>query len=200
MRELRERGAAGLVDFDRARVTPYTVFTCGAGMEFYKEDRLTVSLQFDVQNVLNRRFAYNLGNPISGTHFGPPPPDRGKSATFVRLKVERGKEGCHICKSKVPPCALFGRRFNRGSSPPDGTFQSTNPPPSPSPESRAKKSLMSCLLRLQSSSGPGRLWRLDAPSSALTCLDLRRRRKCWPDIRAMTILKVISSQRPTGIR
>jgi hypothetical protein len=31
-----------------------------------------VSAQFDVQNVADRRFAYNFGNPFSGTHFGHP--------------------------------------------------------------------------------------------------------------------------------
>jgi hypothetical protein len=31
-----------------------------------------VQAQFDLQNIANRKFVYNFGNPFSGTHFGYP--------------------------------------------------------------------------------------------------------------------------------
>jgi hypothetical protein len=33
---------------------------------------MVATLQFDVRNLTNQRFAYNFGNPFSGTHFGDP--------------------------------------------------------------------------------------------------------------------------------
>lgn len=72
LEELRSRPGADLVDFERGRVRPWNVFDFAAGWDFLREERVTVSTQFDVQNVTNRRFAYNFGNPFSGTHFGNP--------------------------------------------------------------------------------------------------------------------------------
>ena len=48
---------------------------CGSsseGLDWLRRDRVTVSLQFDLQNFTNRAFAYNFGNPFEGTHFGAP--------------------------------------------------------------------------------------------------------------------------------
>jgi outer membrane receptor for ferric coprogen and ferric-rhodotorulic acid len=33
---------------------------------------VNAALQFDVQNIFDRAFAYNFGNPFEGTHFGAP--------------------------------------------------------------------------------------------------------------------------------
>ena len=72
LEELRSRPGADLVDFARRRVKPWSVFDFAVGWDFLREERVTVSAQFEVQNITNRRFAYNFGNPFSGTHFGHP--------------------------------------------------------------------------------------------------------------------------------
>jgi hypothetical protein len=70
--ELRDAPGAELVNFERRRVRPFTVFNFSAGAELWRRDRVTVSAQLDVQNVAGGNFAYNFGNPFSGTHFGHP--------------------------------------------------------------------------------------------------------------------------------
>jgi hypothetical protein len=35
-------------------------------------ERFAMGAQIDVQNLANRPFAFNWGNPFSGTHFGYP--------------------------------------------------------------------------------------------------------------------------------
>jgi outer membrane receptor for Fe3+-dicitrate len=61
-----------LVDFNRGRIKPWSVFNFSTGTSLHREKPVTVSPEFDVQNVFNKRFAYNFGNPFSGTHFGYP--------------------------------------------------------------------------------------------------------------------------------
>jgi outer membrane receptor protein involved in Fe transport len=70
--ELMETRGADLVDFNRLRVKPYTVFNFAAGVRVLNTDQLSMDLHFDVQNIFDKRFAYNFGNPFSGTHFGNP--------------------------------------------------------------------------------------------------------------------------------
>ncbi len=70
--ELMKTRGADLVDFNRLRVDPYTVFNVAAGVNVLKTDPLAVDLHVDVQNIFDKRFAYNFGNPFSGTHFGNP--------------------------------------------------------------------------------------------------------------------------------
>ncbi|NOT63379.1 MAG: hypothetical protein HOP19_24480, partial [Acidobacteria bacterium] len=70
--DLRKAPSAELVNFDRQRVKPWTVFDFSTGFDWLRRDRVTVSLQFDLQNFTNRAFAYNFGNPFEGTHFGHP--------------------------------------------------------------------------------------------------------------------------------
>ena len=70
--ELRERPGSDLVNFDRARVKPWTVVDLTGGFELFREQRVTLQAQFAVENIANRRFVYNFGNPFSGTHFGHP--------------------------------------------------------------------------------------------------------------------------------
>lgn len=72
LEDLMEERGAELVDFDRARVKPWYVFDLSAGIELISRDRVTVSAQFDLQNLADRPFAYNFGNPFEGTHFGHP--------------------------------------------------------------------------------------------------------------------------------
>jgi outer membrane receptor for ferrienterochelin and colicin len=70
--DLKATRGADLVDFDRLRVKPYTVFNVSAGAKVWKTEQLSIDLHFDVQNIFDKRFAYNFGNPFSGTHFGNP--------------------------------------------------------------------------------------------------------------------------------
>jgi outer membrane receptor protein involved in Fe transport len=72
LQRLRSLPGADLVNFDRVRVKPWSVFDFSAGWDVFKEGRATVQAQFDVQNLANQRFVYNFGNPFSGTHFGYP--------------------------------------------------------------------------------------------------------------------------------
>ena len=72
LEELRNSPGAELVNFDRHRVKPWTVFDFSTGLDWLRRDRVMVSLQFDLQNFTNRAFAYNFGNPFEGTHFGAP--------------------------------------------------------------------------------------------------------------------------------
>lgn len=70
--ELRERPGSDLVNFERARVRPWTVIDVAGGFELFREQRVTLQTQFALENIANRRFVYNFGNPFSGTHFGHP--------------------------------------------------------------------------------------------------------------------------------
>lgn len=69
---LRNAIGADLVNFERRRVRPWTIFDFSAGADLFEDERISVSAQFDVENLFDRRFVYNFGNPFSGTHFGHP--------------------------------------------------------------------------------------------------------------------------------
>jgi outer membrane receptor for ferrienterochelin and colicin len=69
--ELRERPGAELVDFDSGRVKSRTVFDLSASKRLLHQRRLSLSLRASLLNLTGRRWAYNFGNPFSGTHFGP---------------------------------------------------------------------------------------------------------------------------------
>ncbi len=70
--ELRSRPGADLVNFERGRVKPWTTLDLGGGFQLFREKRVTIQTQIGVENIANRRFVYNFGNPFSGTHFGHP--------------------------------------------------------------------------------------------------------------------------------
>lgn len=70
--KLKLRSGADLVDFNRLRVKPWTVLNLSLGADLFRRERLQLGLQFDIQNLADRGFAYNFGNPFSGTHFGHP--------------------------------------------------------------------------------------------------------------------------------
>jgi hypothetical protein len=69
---LKEEPGAELVDFNRRRVKPWTVFDFSVGVDLFEDERVSISAQFDIQNFGDHRFAYNFGNPFEGTHFGHP--------------------------------------------------------------------------------------------------------------------------------
>ena len=70
--ELSERPGADLVNFDRLRVKPRTIFDVSVGKDLFVEKPMKMQLQVDILNLTNSLFAYNFGNPFSGTHFGHP--------------------------------------------------------------------------------------------------------------------------------
>ena len=70
--ELEERPGSELVDFDRGRVKPRFLVSLIAALPLVDRDRVEVLLRGSVLNLFDRAYAYNFGNPFSGTHFGAP--------------------------------------------------------------------------------------------------------------------------------
>jgi outer membrane receptor for Fe3+-dicitrate len=60
------------VDFPRGRTRPYTVFDAQCGVRLVRNDHVEISGRAAVLNVAGARYAFNFGNPFSGTHFGAP--------------------------------------------------------------------------------------------------------------------------------
>jgi outer membrane cobalamin receptor len=69
--ELQELPGAEMVDFERGRVRPRTVLDLAFGARVIHGAVLDVDLRLSVLNLSGARWAYNFGNPFSGTHFGP---------------------------------------------------------------------------------------------------------------------------------
>lgn len=83
--ELMTRPGRELVDFERGRVRPRQVFDLLAGTRLFRSGRNQISIRAAILNFAGERFAYNFGNPFSGTHFGP-------GRTFqVGLQVRLGR-------------------------------------------------------------------------------------------------------------
>ena len=70
--ELHDRPGAEMVDFDRGRVAPRTIVSLQADVPIWKRGRASVRVRASVLNLFDQRYAYNFGNPFSGTHFGAP--------------------------------------------------------------------------------------------------------------------------------
>jgi hypothetical protein len=68
--ELVERPGSDLVNFETGRVKPRHVLDAMAGARLWRSDAGEISLRASVLNLAGQRFAYNFGNPFSGTHFG----------------------------------------------------------------------------------------------------------------------------------
>ena len=60
------------IDFQRGRVKPRTVLDFSIGADLRKNERVSLNLQFDVQNLTNELFLYNFESVFSGTHVGYP--------------------------------------------------------------------------------------------------------------------------------
>ena len=58
------------MDFEAGRVKPYTVFDVQAGQRLIRRDAIELSARAAVLNLTDARYAFNFGNPFSGTHFG----------------------------------------------------------------------------------------------------------------------------------
>jgi len=60
------------IDFQRGRVRPRTIFDFSVGADLRRNERVSLNLQFDVQNLTNELFLYNFESIFSGTHVGYP--------------------------------------------------------------------------------------------------------------------------------
>lgn len=69
---LARRPGAELVDFERGRVRPRTVFDASVAQSLQRVARADLSLRLILLNLFNQEYAFNFGNPFSGTHFGAP--------------------------------------------------------------------------------------------------------------------------------
>ncbi|MBO0859329.1 MAG: TonB-dependent receptor [Chloracidobacterium sp.] len=67
---LKSAPGADLVNFERGRVKPRTIFNFSAGVDLFKREKVVCSAQLDILNIADKFFAYNFGNPFEGTHFG----------------------------------------------------------------------------------------------------------------------------------
>jgi outer membrane receptor protein involved in Fe transport len=59
------------VDFERGRVKPRRVIDAIAAYRVLRLPRADVNVRVSLLNLTGARWAYNFGNPFSGTHFGP---------------------------------------------------------------------------------------------------------------------------------
>jgi outer membrane receptor protein involved in Fe transport len=60
------------LDFQRGRVRPRMVLDFSVGADLMQKERVSMNLQFDVQNLTNELFLYNFESVFSGTHVGYP--------------------------------------------------------------------------------------------------------------------------------
>jgi outer membrane receptor for ferrienterochelin and colicin len=61
-----------MVNLEAGRVRPRTVVSLGATVPLAATARMRAVAGFQVLNLFDARYAYNFGNPFSGTHFGAP--------------------------------------------------------------------------------------------------------------------------------
>jgi outer membrane receptor protein involved in Fe transport len=60
------------IDFQRGRVRPRTILDFSVGADLKRNDRVSLNIQFNVQNLTNELFLYNFESVFSGTHVGYP--------------------------------------------------------------------------------------------------------------------------------
>jgi hypothetical protein len=72
LEELRQRPGADLVDFEAGRVKPRGIVSLLATAPVARWGATIVTASVQVLNLFDERYAYNFGNPFSGTHFGAP--------------------------------------------------------------------------------------------------------------------------------
>ena len=60
------------MDFEAGRVKGRAVASILADAAVWKRGRQSATVRAAVMNLFDRRYAYNFGNPFSGTHFGAP--------------------------------------------------------------------------------------------------------------------------------
>jgi hypothetical protein len=72
------------VDFERGRVRPRIVVDAAVAQSLKRLARAELSVRLLVLNLFNRQYAFNFGNPFSGTHFG------ARRAVRVELRLDIG--------------------------------------------------------------------------------------------------------------
>ena len=70
--ELEDLPGAETVDFEEGRVRPRTVISVLFNAPVFRKGGTTVSAGVQIVNLFDEHYAYNFGNPFSGTHFGAP--------------------------------------------------------------------------------------------------------------------------------
>jgi hypothetical protein len=70
--ELMQRHGAEMVDFDRGRVEPRTVISATGEVPLWRSQSRSIRVRVSALNLFDDDYAYNFGNPFSGTHFGAP--------------------------------------------------------------------------------------------------------------------------------
>lgn len=60
------------IDFRRGRTRPRTILNLSVGADLLRQERASLTLQFDIQNLTNELFLYNFESVFSGTHVGFP--------------------------------------------------------------------------------------------------------------------------------
>ena len=60
------------IDFQRGRVRPRFLLDFSVGADLMQKERVSMNVQFDVQNLTNELFLYNFESVFSGTHVGYP--------------------------------------------------------------------------------------------------------------------------------
>ena len=68
--ELLERPGSEMVDFEAMRVKPRTVFDLAVAQRIGRWARTELTARVSVLNLTGEAYAFNFGNPFSGTHFG----------------------------------------------------------------------------------------------------------------------------------
>jgi outer membrane receptor protein involved in Fe transport len=70
LEDLRDRPGSETVDFETGRVKPRAVLDFVTTWTLARGPRADAALSFWMNNVTNQTYAFNFGNPFSGTHFG----------------------------------------------------------------------------------------------------------------------------------
>lgn len=87
--ELRDRPGVDRVDLALGRVKPRVVLACASGVRLMRLGPVVVEARLEALNLTNAAYAFNFGNPFSGTHFG-------ASRSFaVKLRIATRPEGGH---------------------------------------------------------------------------------------------------------
>ena len=69
---LTERPGVEMVDLVTGRVKPRTTIDLAIAAPVARTNAVSVVLRGAVLNLFDARYAFNFGNPFSGTHFGAP--------------------------------------------------------------------------------------------------------------------------------
>ncbi len=93
--ETMERRGAALVDFDRGRVKPRTLFDISFGLGLFEGRRIAVDLQLDVRNLTGPSFRVQLLEPLQWDPLRPSPAgERARPVLVVRITLTAAQSRC----------------------------------------------------------------------------------------------------------